>query len=274
MILSRTLLVIAVAATLLLAGCSPSKKAAAPNETASAPPRAPEPERSPTAPPPTPPPAATPLPAMKKLFPSIRADIASRLIEMDGIVPVNCHDPATPDVYLELIACSPDTREHESLVMTRAKPSHLHAALLAIGLSPGEPGSWKVEGGKLVAIPPRGDPLSITVAYRAADGKEIECPIADWVVTAETHKPFLPRDPAAPRWLFAGSVFVTRQGNEVYDADGAGTVIGLTTFGSEVVAWRDTISPEAAIDTPDWIADATKVPAAGTPVVVRLRPAK
>jgi hypothetical protein len=221
---------------------------------------------------PTPPAPAVATAVLTELFPSVRADITGRLIELDGIVPINCHDPATPDVYLELMVCSPDTREHESLVMTRAKPSHLHAALLAIGLKPGQPGSWKVEAGKLVPLPPTGDPLAITASYRATDGSEVTCPIADWVITAETHQPFVPRDAFAPRWLFAGSVFVTRRGNEVYDADGAGTVIGLTTFGSEVVAWRDTISPEASIDTPDWIADAKKVPPAGTPVIVRIRP--
>ena len=90
---------------------------------------------------------------------------------------------------------------------------------------------------------------------------------------AETGAPFVPREGTEPRWVFAGSVIATRQGREVYDADGAGTLIGLCTFGSEVIAWHDTFSPEAAVDEPVWIADPKKVPAPGTAVVVRIRPA-
>ena len=271
------------AAGLLAAGCAqhrPTPPASEPEPRATNavtvnPPAAPESARAePTPPAPHIPAGVVPESALREFFPFIRADVAGRLIEVDGVVPIDCHDPNTPDVYLELVACSPDTREHESLVMTRAKASHLHAALLAIGLTPGEPGSWRVESRKLVAVPPRGDPLEVRIAYRDAEGHEIECPIAEWVVSAETHKPFLASDPAAPSWVFAGSVIVKRQGVEVYDADGSGTVIGLTTFGSEVIAWRDTISPEAAVDAPEWIADVRKVPAAGTPVIVRIRPAK
>lgn len=214
---------------------------------------------------------------MRTLFPFIRADAAGKIIEFDGIVPINCHDPVTPKVYLELVACTPDTREHEALVMTRAKPSEIHAALLAVGLNPGVPGSWKFENKKLIAVPPRGEGLDVFIAYRDASGRVVESPVTDWIVNSETGSPLGPRDPdfaaAKPRWLFAGSVMAMRQGREVYDADGAGTCIGLCTFGSEVIAWRDTISPEAAVDEPVWIADPKKVPALGTAVVVRIKPA-
>jgi hypothetical protein len=276
----------AIAAPMLMGGCA-RPKAAAPPAANSEPPAAiaagpAKPEPASTAANPAAAPGSAlegqhvqPPPAgLRELFPSIRADVAGGLIEFDGIVPINCHDAATPDVYLELIACTPDTREHESLVVTRARPSHLHAALLAIGVKPGEPGSWKVENKKLIALPPRGDALDVRVAYQIADGSEIERPICEWVIAAGTHSAFQPRDASAPRWLFAGSLFVKRRGGEVYDADGSGTVIGLTTFGSEVVAWPDTISPEAEIDEPEWIADPKKVPAAGTAVIVRIRPAK
>ena len=63
-----------------------------------------------------------------------------------------------------------------------------------------------------------------------------------------------------------------RQGRERYEAQGAGTLIGLTTFGTETIAWREVISPEASIQEPEWIADKAVVPAMGTPVTVRIRP--
>lgn len=218
------------------------------------------------------PPTAAPAAGLHELFPFIRADLAAHLIELDGTVPINCHDPATPDVFLEATVCAPDTKEYESLVMTRAKPSHLHAALLAIGCKPGAPGSWKFEDKKLIPIPPRGDPLDITIAYRDSAGTTIECPITEWVKMADTGGAFAPKTPG-PRWRFAGSVMATRQGQQVYDADGTGLLIGLTTFGSEVISWADTLSPESSVQDPDWIANPAKVPAFGTPVIVRIRPA-
>lgn len=269
----------AVAIALSLLGCRHD----------SAPPPAPKPEPHAPSPAPTPPPPAQPPtpapvpmpeappppPALRELFPLVRADIAARVIEVEGLVPIDCHNPATPDVYLELVACTPDTREHESLVMTRARPSHLHAALLAIGLKPGKPGSWKYENKKLIPIPPEGDGLALTLVYHDANGAAIECPVSDWIIKARDGSRFAPRDrdAAKPSWVFAGSVMAKRQGNEVYDADGAGTLVGLCTFGSEVIAWRDTISPEAMVEEPVWIADVKKVPVAGTPVIIRIRPA-
>jgi hypothetical protein len=210
---------------------------------------------------------------MRELFPHVRADVAAKIIEIDGTVPIDCHNAETPQVFLEVTVCTPDTKEHETLVVTKARPSHVHAALLALGLKPDKPGSWKWEDKKLIPIPPSGDPLEVTIAYTDKSGKEIEAPASDWVKMAESGGAFLPRN-AGPKWVFAGSVFAKRDGEERYDADGSGVLIGLTTFGSEVVAWADTLSPESSIQDPDWIADPAKVPAAGTKVVVRIKPAK
>lgn len=262
--------VLAIALAVVCGGCSrPKPQSPADPPSPPPPPTAQAPKDSPPAPP------ALPEPSLREVFPFIRADATARLVEIDGVVPIDCHDPATPRVFLELVACTPDTREHEVLVLTKAKPSNVHAALLAIGLAPGVPGSWKYEDKKVLPVPPRGDGIEIGIAYRNAAGKEIECPVTDWIINAETGAPFKPRPGVSgPRWVFAGSVFAKRQGREVYDADGTGTLIGLCIFGSEVVAWCDMISPEAAIEEPVWIADIKKVPAAGTPVILRLRPAK
>jgi hypothetical protein len=112
------------------------------------------------------------------------------------------------------------------------------------------------------------------IAYRDKDGKEIEAPATDWVVNAEGGARFgLKAGESGARWVFAGSNMVERQGREAYDADGTGVLIGLTTFGSETVGWRDVISPDSDVQEPEWIADPKKVPAAGTAVVVRIRPA-
>ena len=212
-------------------------------------------------------------PALRELFPHIRADVSSKLVEFDGSVPINCHDPVTPLVYLEVVACITDTKEHESLVVTAAKPSHIHAALLAAGFQPGSPGKWKWENKKLSAIAPTGDTLDIRVRYRDGNGQEVETPITDWIINTSPAAPKF-GSAAGARFVFAGSGFVKRRGQEVYDADGSGLLIGLTTFGSETIAWSEVISHEAMIAEPEWIADARKVPKIGTPVVVRIRPGR
>lgn len=206
---------------------------------------------------------------MRELFPFVRADLAAKLIELDGIVPIDCHDPRTPRVYLEVTVCSPDSKEHETLAMSRAKPSHVHAALLAAGFTPGSPGSWKWDGKILTAIPPTGDALEVSIAYRNAAGNEIEAPAATWIVNPDTGARF-----GKGKFIFAGSGMVKRQGREMYDADGSGLLIGLTTFGSECIAWSEVISPEAEVTEPEWIADPKVVPKFGTPVVIRIRPGR
>ena len=194
------------------------------------------------------------------LSPGLRINRARSLLEFDGVVAVDCHNPATPDVYLELVACSPDTREHESLVVTGVPPSLIHAGLLALGFEPGRPGGVVAAGTGVRREAPSGDPLSIrlVVGDRAR-------PVSSWITDVRTR-----RVHPAGGWIFAGSRFVERGGDRVYDADGAGTVIGLTTFGSETIAYSRPISPDSWVDEPLWIADPAAVPARGTPVIVRL----
>ena len=42
--------------------------------------------------------------------------------------------------FLELVACTKGSKEHESIISVDAKPSHIHAALLLLGAKPGNPG--------------------------------------------------------------------------------------------------------------------------------------
>lgn len=193
-----------------------------------------------------------------ELAPHIRIDRATQTVEFDARVAMDCHNPRTPDVYLELIACSPDTREHESLVVTDATPSLIHAALLAVGLEPGAPANLPADA------PPTGDPIAITLITTT---NALHAP-ADWITDAPTRadRPALP-------FVFAGSRESRPNAPDAYDADGTGVIIGLTTFGSEVIANTTLINPQADIDEPLWIADPRTVPPINTPVRVRLSPA-
>lgn len=192
----------------------------------------------------------------------VTLDPARRRVLIEGRVAIDAHDPQTPTVYLELVACGPDSREHESLVVIPARPSTIHAALLSLGLEPGTPARVTFAASRIERSPATGAPLRVTFLV---DGKTVDP--AAWVVHRRTGERWQPGG-----WVFAGSRIATRQGREVYDADGTGTVIGLASFGAEVIAPLQAISPEAAVDEPVWIADRAALPRQGTPVTIVIEP--
>jgi len=204
----------------------------------------------------------------REAFPGVWVDVDSHSVEFDASVPINAHDPVTPLVYLELVACTPDTKEHETLVVTSVRPAHVHAALLLIGLTPGKPGGWDLKDDVLVPIDATGDEVLVEFVYKDAAGVVKTLRPQEMIVDADTEETFGSKD--GGKWVFAGSRTVTRGGVERYDADGAGTLIGLTTFGGEVIAWSRTISPDAAMQEPSWIASPKTTPPVGTDVRVRL----
>ncbi len=181
-------------------------------------------------------------------------------------MPIDVHNPATPDVYLELVACSPDTREHESLVVTPVQPSLIHAALLSIGLEPGEPGRIEATRDGVLRFDATGSPIRVELVWTDHKGRLRAAAPADWI-RSETGQPVPPFS-----WVFAGSRLRERSGRTVYDADGTGVVVGLTTFGSEVLAPTTTRSPDSGTDNPIWLAENDAVPTAGTPVTIRVTP--
>jgi hypothetical protein len=205
-----------------------------------------------------------------EVFPGVRIDRAAGVVEFDGTVPIDAHDPKTPLVYLEMFVCGPDSHEHESLVVTRARPSLVHAALLMLGVEAGSPGAWGWKERTLGTIPPTGTALKVSFRWKDAHGVEREAPAASWVVL-HPKGGALTRWPRAALWRFGGSKIVRRSGRDYYDADMTGRLVGLTTFGGETIGWHQVLSPEASVQEPEWIADARVVPAYGTPVTVVVR---
>lgn len=200
-----------------------------------------------------------------EVFPGVRVNLGDRCVEFDGTVPIRVDDPRAPRVYLEQVVCIPDTKEHESLVVAKVQPSHVHAALLALGLNPGKPAGYEWVDGKGRPVPPEGDRVRLTLHYTDRAGAAVDVDVSRLVRNAKTGEPW-----PDSGWVFAGSVMRKRQGREVYDADGTGTLIGLASFGSEVIAPATVFSPDSQIDEPVWIADAATVPPMDTKVTVRL----
>jgi hypothetical protein len=181
--------------------------------------------------------------------------------------------------WLEQIACAPASREHESLVVVQPRPSQIHAALLLAGFNPGSPGKWTYENKKLGTIPPTGDKLDVFVRYKNAAGKTVEHWIGKWIRdgarpqgTTTAPSPEFPHLP----WVFGGSVLVPESGKDAaaanrYVADDSGSIIGLVTFGDEVIGFSQVISDQADVQAPEWEVNTDAIPAVGTPVTLILK---
>ncbi|MHC4414465.1 MAG: YdjY domain-containing protein [Planctomycetota bacterium] len=191
---------------------------------------------------------------------------ASHAVELKGWT---CLDAG----WLEQVACSPNTREHESLVVIESRPSEIHAALLLAGFQPGAPGKWSYEQETLRFTPPTGDRLDVWVRYETKTGEPVEEPIRTWI-RDDGQEAELPREP----WVFGGSLLVANPEwmgeGEHYVADMTGSIVGLVTFGDEVVGFSRVVADQAAVQPPQWQVRSDHVPPVGTPVTLILRRAE
>jgi len=85
-----------------------------------------------------------------------------------------------PSAFIEalgLVACTKGTKEHESIVAIKAKPVHIHAALLLLGAEPGSPATRQQLGDQAerwIDVPPSGGPggrFSGAPGQRGEDGR-------------------------------------------------------------------------------------------------------
>lgn len=195
-------------------------------------------------------------------FDGVRVRPDAGVVEVEAFV---CLDEG----WLEQVACSPDTREHETLVVIKVRPSNLHAALLMGGFKPGSPGRWSYDDQTITVTPPTGDRVDIVMRYQR-DGRVIEEPAGAWIIGVDDDRPFPDRG-----WVFAGSSLAVNPEwmgpGEHYVADLTGSIIGLVTFGDEVIAFEQVMSDQESIEPMQWRINTGHVPAIGTPVTVILR---
>lgn len=195
-------------------------------------------------------------------------DVESRVCLRDGL--------------LELIACTKDTKEHESIIRVEAKPSHIHVALLLLKAVPGNPAMRKpvdAEMTRFIDLPPRGDLVDVFLVVKDKTGKEVERPISDFIVRAE-HLDGLEekKDEDGGRFpthsfVFAGSILSEPQdGKKQYASDFSGHVISLSTFGDELLCLPGFF--ESSNEALVWGVKGDDLPEVDQPVTLRLRPQK
>jgi len=181
------------------------------------------------------------------------------------------------------VACGVGSREHESLLVLEIPASELHAAMLLAGFEPGQPGRWSVDtDGRTRLDPPAGDVIGISFEWETEDGQTRRATPRDWIVSEDGG-----RRMDDPRWRFGGSRLVDEQGRLVegggdaaaetdarYLADLTGSIIGLVTFGDEVLGLEEIIPDAAVYAEPAWMVDTEAVPPPGTEVTIVLEPVR
>jgi hypothetical protein len=193
--------------------------------------------------------------------------------------------------FLELVACTKGSKEHESIVSVSARAMHVHTALLLLGANNGHPAMRKPvnkEKTRWVSFPPRGDPIGVFLVVKDKAGKPIERRVSDFIVRSRDRVDevdgtvFTAPDQAKERenekrtrlphtFVFAGSHLRDNgPGPRQYLADLSGNVISIATFGDELLCLPD---HETQVDGAlTWQIKPDSLPKAGTKVMLRLRP--
>ena len=197
------------------------------------------------------------------MLPGITFHLDAGYLELDAQVIGNGTD------WLELIACTPGSREHEALVTVTAKPSDLHFALLALGIEPGRTQRGVRTDAGLTLTPATGAPVFLDFIVPSADNvaPPVVVPVGAWVIDRTTGQPLNDR-----AWMFTGSQLIDDRGTPIYLADVNGTVASLVHFGDETLGRDTTLTQDA--DGQNLAAHPTALPPNGTPLRLRITPRK
>jgi hypothetical protein len=207
---------------------------------------------------------------IRAIFPHITIDPADRRVDVEAVVCLG-------EGFLELVACGKDSKEHESLVMVEAKPSHIHAALLLIGAQAGNPAMRKAineERTRWANIPPRGEPVKVSLVLAKEGGESVERPISDFITPSEDESGLREAVAAGEKFpdtfLFVGSQMQGEGEEKQYFGDYSGHVISIATFGDEVLSLSEVHAQDNG--SLAWQIKSESLPAIGTKVILRLRP--
>ena len=211
-------------------------------------------------------------------LPGVTLNLSERSVDVQATIAID-------EGALEFVACTADTKEHESALIVQAKPSHIHTALLLLGAKAGHPAMRKLVGEgdneRVIDLPPKGSPITVSIVIPTKEtGKEppqAERPLTDFI---KRNEDLADQDSAAASpssrlktFLFAGSHLRGKgDGPKTYLADKSGSVISLSTFGDELLCLPGVIGH--ANHALQWELDPTHLPPVGTKVTLRLRPTK
>jgi hypothetical protein len=198
--------------------------------------------------------ASTPTtaPGVTDKLPHIHLDLKNRQVR------VQC-EAVNATIPLEFVCVVTGGNEYEAVLRTPARPSDIHVALLALGLTPGEPMRYDEAAHKW--LPPHGAPLHLSVEF-VRDGKTLKWPI-DWLIRAIRTK-----EPAPPMtFIFDGS-HITEDGT--YGADATGYVVALCNREFTMIDVPEMVS--SAMESREWEPNPNTLPQTGTPMTLIIEP--
>lgn len=186
-------------------------------------------------------------------LPHVQVDVARRQVR------VRCEAVNAP-APLEFLLCAAGGAEHETVLRSSVKASHLHLALLMIGLKPGHPARTARWGGTPRA--PDGPELQIWCEFEK-DGQTVRMPAQEMMRRIKTKEPLGP-----VRWVFAGSA-LTEEGR--YAADATGYLVSAVNFDYSVIDVGELRSN--ANETLEWEVNPHVAPPRGSEVWLVIEPA-
>ena len=203
------------------------------------------------------------------------AEAIKRINEQDNGITINKED-AHVDVkatvclrrgdFLEMFACTKDTREHESILVIDGVPSKMHLGLLLLGLEPGKPLSYDRAFDPPKLVPAKGPKVGVYIVIKL-DNIEREIPANRWIQDNKTEEMM-----QGNVWLFAGSQFAEFQDKPVYQADLNGSAISLVNFGDDLLTLPNKMTDANNSHGKVWAPRTKAIPKVGTKVTIRLRP--
>lgn len=211
--------------------------------------------------------------ALRKLsLPGIKLNLEERCIDVAATVCLH-------EGLLELVACTKDSKEHESIVAIAARPMHIHTAMLLMGAKPGTPAMRKsLDGASAhwVPVDPAGDRVRVSLVFTDSKGKQEEHAISKFISLAQPDEiegsPTKKKEEVFPAsFLFAGSHLVEDgPGPKKYVCEHSGNVISISTFGDEFLCLPGIHGHQNG--GLNWQVNPKGLPAIGEPVILRLRP--
>lgn len=186
-------------------------------------------------------------------FPGVVIDRNARQIRVD------CQALAI-DAPLEFFCVTNGGPEHEAVLRTPAKPSHIHSGLLMLGQEPGSPMVYS--DAKKSWSAPFGPPIRISVEFKNAAGELIRIPATKLMRHVRSHEPV--KDMS---WIFAGS---HQRDDGAYLADLTGYVVSIVNFEHTLIDVPKLVS--SSNQTLEWEADPTLKLERGQAVTMILEP--
>jgi hypothetical protein len=185
-------------------------------------------------------------------FPHVEVDRAANQVRVGA-------EMVVLDAPLEFVCVVSGTADHETVIRTAARPSHIHAGLLLLGLEPGEPIRWSEAAETF--LPPSGPPIRVMISWQE-DGQTITRPVESLIRRIDSGEVMPPRT-----WVFTGSRLGPRG---EYAADLTGQVVSLVNFESSMIDVPALVSDSN--ETLEWELNKPAAPPAGTLVTMILEP--